>query len=136
MDLLIKNQIENAIVLVWLLQIHTKEHGFGNRAVLNIFQHLYTTYGNVGPDELTKNQEKVLTLIAPHHPIAILFKQLEDDQKFAASASVPFTNDQLIMYAKQLILGTEQYSNTYRMWMTTPAPKTYQMLKTHFTQEC
>eukprot|EP00957_Ditylum_brightwellii_P026894 2033140-Ditylum_brightwellii.AAC.1 len=75
------------------------------------------------------------TPIAPHHPIVLLFKQLEDGQKFAASASVPFTNDQLIMYAEQLILGTGQYNNAYRTWMATPTPKTYQMLKTHFTAE-
>eukprot|EP00957_Ditylum_brightwellii_P115631 8820030-Ditylum_brightwellii.AAC.1 len=135
MDLLIKNQIKNTIELVWFSQIHTKEHGFGNRAMLDIFQHLYTMYGGVGLDELTKNQEKMFTSIAPHHPIALLFKQLEDGQKFAASASVPFTNDQLIMYAKQLILGTGQYSNAYCMWMATPVPKIYQMLKMLFMQE-
>eukprot|EP00957_Ditylum_brightwellii_P075608 5746447-Ditylum_brightwellii.AAC.1 len=75
----------------------------------------------------------MLTPIAPHHPIALLFKQLKDGQKFAVSASILFTNDQLIMYAKQFILGTGQYTNTYCTWITTHAPKTYQMLKTHFT---
>eukprot|EP00957_Ditylum_brightwellii_P067626 5133301-Ditylum_brightwellii.AAC.1 len=75
----------------------------------------------------------MLTPIAPHHPIAPLFKQLEDGQKFAASDSAPFTNDQLIMYTEQLILETGQYSNMYRTWMATPVPKTYQMVKTHFT---
>eukprot|EP00957_Ditylum_brightwellii_P066733 5063843-Ditylum_brightwellii.AAC.1 len=39
------------------------------------------------------------------------------------------------MFAKQLIIGTSQYSNAYCMWMATPAPKTYQMLKMLFTQE-
>ena len=39
------------------------------------------------------------------------------------------------MYAEQLILGTGQYNNAYRTWMATPAPKTYQMFKTHFTAE-
>eukprot|EP00957_Ditylum_brightwellii_P190858 14531427-Ditylum_brightwellii.AAC.1 len=73
------------------------------------------------------------TPIAPHHPISLLFKQVEDGQTFAASTSVPFTNDQLIMYAKQLILGTGQYNNAYRTWMATLAPNTYQMLKAHFT---
>eukprot|EP00957_Ditylum_brightwellii_P147616 11241817-Ditylum_brightwellii.AAC.1 len=63
---------------VWLSQIHSEQHGFGNRSMLDVFQHLYTTHGNVGPDELTKNQEKMLTSIAPHHPIELLFKQLED----------------------------------------------------------
>eukprot|EP00957_Ditylum_brightwellii_P171033 13019844-Ditylum_brightwellii.AAC.1 len=117
--------------LVWLSQIHSREHGFGNRSVLDVFQHLYATYGDVGPDELTKIQEQMLTPIAPHHPIVLLFKQLEDGQKFAASATVPFTNDQLIMYIEKIILGTGQYNNTYRTWMATPKPKTYQMLKTH-----
>eukprot|EP00957_Ditylum_brightwellii_P118709 9054182-Ditylum_brightwellii.AAC.1 len=108
---------------------------FGSRLVLDVFQHLYATYSDVGPDELTKNQEKMLTPIVPHHPIVLLFKHLEDGQKFAASASVPFTNDQLIMYAKQLILETGQCNNVYRTWMATPATKTYQMLKTHFSAE-
>eukprot|EP00957_Ditylum_brightwellii_P154080 11726327-Ditylum_brightwellii.AAC.2 len=102
---------------------------------MDIFQHLYTTYGNVGPDELTKNQDKMITPIALHHLIALLFKQLEDGQKFAAFASVTFTNNQLIMYAKQLILETGQYSNAYCTWMATAVPKTYQTLKTLFTQE-
>eukprot|EP00957_Ditylum_brightwellii_P156319 11898039-Ditylum_brightwellii.AAC.1 len=53
------------------------------------------------------------TPIAPHHPIALLFKQLEDGQKFAVSTSVPFTNDQLIIYAEQLILGTGPVSYTH-----------------------
>eukprot|EP00957_Ditylum_brightwellii_P134788 10276631-Ditylum_brightwellii.AAC.1 len=39
------------------------------------------------------------------------------------------------MYAKQLILGTGQYNNVYHTWVVTPAPKTYQILKTHFTAE-
>eukprot|EP00957_Ditylum_brightwellii_P082265 6255208-Ditylum_brightwellii.AAC.1 len=37
------------------------------------------------------------------------------------------------MYAEQLILGTGQYGNAYCTWMTTPPPKMYQQLKTHFT---
>eukprot|EP00957_Ditylum_brightwellii_P020872 1574415-Ditylum_brightwellii.AAC.1 len=78
----------------------------------------------------------MLTPIALHHPIALLFKQLEDGQKFAISVSVLFANDQLIMYAEQLFLGMGQYNNAYPMWMATPVPKTYQMLKTLFTQEC
>eukprot|EP00957_Ditylum_brightwellii_P195267 14876053-Ditylum_brightwellii.AAC.1 len=65
----------------------------------------------------------MLTPIVPHHPIALLFKQLEDGQKFAASTNVPFTNDQLVMYAEQLILGTGQYSNAYCTWMATPQPR-------------
>eukprot|EP00957_Ditylum_brightwellii_P027684 2092627-Ditylum_brightwellii.AAC.1 len=76
---------------------------------MDIFQHLYTTYNKIGLDELTKNQAKMLTSIALHHPIALLFNQFEDGQKFAASTSVLFNIDQLIMYAEQLILGTGQY---------------------------
>eukprot|EP00957_Ditylum_brightwellii_P149658 11396446-Ditylum_brightwellii.AAC.1 len=77
----------------------------------------------------------MLILLAPHQPIALLFKQLEDGKKFTMWAGVTFTNDQLVMCAKQLILGTGQYGNAYRTWIATPLPKMYQQLKTHFTVE-
>eukprot|EP00957_Ditylum_brightwellii_P096103 7321796-Ditylum_brightwellii.AAC.1 len=85
MDILIKNQIKAAMDLVWLSQIHSEEHSFRNRTVLDIFQHQFATYGAVGPDELTKNQEKVLTPTELHQTIALLFKQIENGITFATS---------------------------------------------------
>eukprot|EP00957_Ditylum_brightwellii_P183382 13968817-Ditylum_brightwellii.AAC.1 len=93
MDLLLKNQIEQAIDHVWLSQIHSEEHGFGNHTMLDVLQHLYTTHGAVGPDQLTRNQEAMLCPVMAHQPIALLFNQIEDDQKFASAANISFTND-------------------------------------------
>eukprot|EP00957_Ditylum_brightwellii_P207565 15353536-Ditylum_brightwellii.AAC.1 len=102
------NQIEQAINHVWLSQIHSEGYGFGNCTMLDVLQHLYTTYGAVGSDQLTCNQEAMLHPVLAHQPIALLFKQIEDGQKFVSAANVPFTNDQLATYAERLILGTGQ----------------------------
>eukprot|EP00957_Ditylum_brightwellii_P072201 5488670-Ditylum_brightwellii.AAC.1 len=59
--------------------------------------------------------------VTAHQSIVLLFKQIEDCQKFASAANVPFTNDQLVTYAERLILGTEQYSSVYRSWLALPA---------------
>eukprot|EP00957_Ditylum_brightwellii_P131507 10030923-Ditylum_brightwellii.AAC.1 len=78
MDLLLKNQIKQAIKHVWLSQIHSKEYGFGNCTTLDVLQHLYTMYGTVGPDQLTRNQQAMSYPVTAHQPIALLFKQIED----------------------------------------------------------
>eukprot|EP00957_Ditylum_brightwellii_P007219 548592-Ditylum_brightwellii.AAC.2 len=66
MDLLFKNQIKTAIKNVWLSQIHSEEHGIGYHTILGMLQHLYTTYGAVGPDQLTRNQEAMLQPVTAH----------------------------------------------------------------------
>ena len=71
--------------------IHYDAHGFGKYATLNIIQHLYATYGRVGPDEIHQNQDNMHKTIYPHRPITLLFKKIEDAQKFATTANTPFT---------------------------------------------
>eukprot|EP00957_Ditylum_brightwellii_P173966 13244666-Ditylum_brightwellii.AAC.1 len=41
MDLLLKNALEKAFDPIWLAEIHTEEHGFGNRLFLDAIIHLY-----------------------------------------------------------------------------------------------
>eukprot|EP00957_Ditylum_brightwellii_P006656 505842-Ditylum_brightwellii.AAC.1 len=76
--------------------------------MLDVLQHLYTTYSAVEPDQLTHNQQAMLQPVTAHQPIALLFKQFEDGQRFASAANIPFTNDQLVTYAERLMFDTGQ----------------------------
>jgi hypothetical protein len=130
------SMVENAIDSTFLTGIHDPAHGFGARSIIDIFQYLFATYGQIGPDEILANQQKLTNPVDPHQPIAILFRQIEDCQKFAAAGNVAITPAQVLKAAETLILQTGKYTSAYREWISLdPAAKTYQNFKTRMTRE-
>ena len=74
--------------------------------------------------------------VDPSKPVALIWKQIKDVQKFATAAGTPFSAQQIITAAETLILGTNKYQDAYRMWLTTPSVnRTYVNLKTNFDEE-
>ena len=54
---------------------------------LEILTHLWTTYGEVGENDLKPNEKRMKTQWNPPTPIETLFKQLEEGQAFAAEGN-------------------------------------------------
>jgi hypothetical protein len=68
--------------------------------------------------------------------MAILFKQIEDCQKFAAAGQVAITPQQVLKAAETLILQTGKYVSAYREWIALdPVHKTYHNFKLRMNQE-
>eukprot|EP00957_Ditylum_brightwellii_P089240 6795751-Ditylum_brightwellii.AAC.1 len=104
---------------------------------MGIIQYLYQTYGQISLDEITANIQHLNTPVDPTKPIALIWKQIKDTQKFVTAAGSPFTPSQLVTATETLILGTNQYETAYHNWMSLPAAnRTYQNLKVHFNQDC
>lgn len=128
--------IEQAIESVYLAGIYSDTQGFGNRTIQDIFAHLYATYGRITANQLWDNTAKLTQPVAPHLPIAIIFKQIEDCNKFATAANAPLTPAQILKAAETLILQTGKYNIPYREWINLPeAQKTYANFKTRFSRE-
>jgi hypothetical protein len=128
--------LENAIDATYLTGIHDSAHGFGARGLIDVFRYLFATYGSIGPDEILRNHQKMTTPVDPNQPIAILFKQIEDCQKFAAARQVAITPAQVLKAAETLILQTGKYTSAYREWIgLAEATKTYQNFKVRMTAE-
>jgi hypothetical protein len=130
------SMLENAVDSTFLTGIHDPAHGFGSRSIIDVFQYLFSTYGQIGPDEILANQQKLTNPVDPNQPIALLFRQIEDCQKFAAAGNVAITPAQVLKAAETLILQTGKYTSAYREWISLdPAHKTYQNFKTRMTRE-
>jgi hypothetical protein len=133
---LLLSMLENAIDSTFLTGIHDPAHGFGARSIIDVFQYLFATYGQIGPDEILANQQKLTHPVDPNQPIAMLFRQIENCQKFAAAGNVAITPAQVLKAAETLILQTGKYTSAYREWISLdPAAKTYQNFKTRMTRE-
>ena len=62
--------------------------------------------------------------------MAIIFKQIEDCNRFATAGGAPFTLAQILKAAETLILATGRYNISYREWLALPeAQKTYNNFK-------
>ena len=66
----------------------------------------------------------------------MLFRQIENCQKFAAAGNVAITPAQVLKAAETLILQTGKYTSAYREWISLdPNSKTDQNFKTRMTRE-
>jgi hypothetical protein len=130
------SMLENAVEDTYLTGIHDPAHGFGARSIIDVYQYLFRTYGQIGPDEILANQQKLTRPVDPQLPMAILFKQIEDCQKFAAAGQVAITPQQVLKAAETLILQTGKYVSAYREWIALdPVHKTYNNFKLRMNQE-
>jgi hypothetical protein len=127
--------LEKSIEDAYLTGIHDEAHGFGNRTLHDVQRWLFQTYGHVGPTDRMNNTARLTQPIDPTTPIALLFKQIEECQRFAADAGSPFTPQQIVEAAEALIVQTGKYESTYKEWLALPAAtRTYIELKRRFTQ--
>ena len=134
--ILLLTLLENAIDSEYLAGVHTEILGFGNRTLPDIFTHLYQVYGRISPEQLKRNTAKLSTPVPAHLPIAIIFKQIEDCQRYATAGGAPFTTAQLVKAAESLVLAQGKYHLAYREWISLPPhEKTTVNFKNRFEHE-
>jgi hypothetical protein len=109
------------------------EFGFANDTTLQMLTHLRNTYGALTPLDRENNQVRMTKPWMPPVPIEVLFKQLEEGQRFAAAAAGPIVDSALARMGYQLILKTGLFPNGCREWRLFPdADQTFDQLKRHF----
>ena len=68
--------------------------------------HLYSTYANISPSYLQDNNARLGTPYDANHPIQNLTDQMENDGEYAAAGQTPYTPDQVVAVAYQLVFQT------------------------------
>ena len=113
LDNISKTMIENAIDNKFLAGIHTEEHGFGARSTRDVLDWLYRTYGKLSPGEITKNNNDLHQPVDPTKPITTIWQQIENCQGKATAAGAPFTDEQILRAAEQLLVATGLYNTKH-----------------------
>lgn len=52
-----------------------------------LIEHPYSTYGNITPEDIIKNDELMKTAYNPSQPVEVLFNQIEDAVDLAIAAN-------------------------------------------------
>ena len=96
----------------------------------DMFEQLMLTYGKPTPDAVRQNNMTFYSAYNPKDPPEVLFKRFADCQEIAIVAKVPFTTEQLLMNAVDLLTRCGMYTRDMDDWERKPiADQTYFLLR-------
>jgi hypothetical protein len=101
-----------------------------------ILEHLFGRYGVVRSEDVKMKEAEILkTHFTPSEPLVLIWNPIEKLKKLATQANIPYTEEQLLEFALQIIRNTHDYENALGDWHTKALPdKTWGNLKTHFAK--
>ena len=101
-----------------------------------ILDHLYNRYGQVtGTDVQDYLNEVLKTPFTPAEPLVTIWNPIQKLKKLAIQAKIPYSDNQLIEFALQMIRATHDFEMALGKWEKKPIPdKTWVNLKLHFSE--
>ena len=97
-------------------------------------EYLFYNFGKVSSEEVLQRESEVMSMTwLASDPIILLTKPLEDLNKLATHAGIPYTPKQILEKALAIIRATKDYELALTTWDNKPVnEKTWENLKTHF----
>ena len=96
---------------------------------------LFRNYGHITQNDIEANDKKLKEKTDANSPIEMLFNQIEDAQDFASATGQPYTNNQLLTTAYNLVYAMGLFFDDCKVWNRLPAlQKTMDNFKTMFQQ--
>jgi hypothetical protein len=130
----IKNQILKAVPSMFLYELEDEVLSFARVSVLEILQHLDTTYGTITPDDLIRNLQDMHREWAIDQPIEELFKHILNCQKFAEDTD-PISEPMAVRALIQTLEKTGAFPDELKAWRKLPDQQmTFAQAKTDFTR--
>jgi hypothetical protein len=89
-------------------------------SIRDIFDQLASTYGKPTPDAMRQNNVNFLAAYNPQDPPELLFKRCTDAQEIATLAKNPYTTQQLLINAIDLLARSGLYQRNLEDWERKP----------------
>ena len=100
--------------------------------VPTVLQYLFSNYGKVTSAEVKQLESEVFTIsFNPADPMITIYRPIEQLQKKAREAEIPYTEAQLLEIGLTLIKSTRDFEKALGTWNAL-AGKTWDLFKTHF----
>ena len=130
-----KKFIQDGINDMYLKGITDRNVGLAHVTIREILDFLFQNYGNITQYDIEENDKKLKEKWDANTPIEMLFDQIDDAQDFAAAARQPYTNNQLLTTAYNLVYTTGLFCDDCKAWNRLPTnQKTMDNFKTTFQQ--
>ena len=93
---------------------------YGNVTVLDLLNHLYTTYDGIFPSDLEKNNNQMIHNYDLNLSVKSLFKQIEDAVVYEDHGGAPLSPIQTVNRAFTLVLKTGIFVDDCKEWKRLP----------------
>ena len=114
----LKQQLIRAIKETYLRGLRHNIYGYMNVSVLQMLTYLYQNYGEIESGDLTENNKRFLTPYDVSTQIKNLWEQIEEAIAFSGAADAPYTAQQVINNAYDLLHKTGQFNkDKLKEWM-------------------
>jgi hypothetical protein len=101
---------------VYLAALRLPYIGFGTRTPLELLAHLYANYAKITPADLDQNDQAMKQPCDVNQPIEVLFKQIDDAVEFASAGGTPYSTEQILAVAYQLVFRTGIFTEDCKIW--------------------
>lgn len=105
-----------AVNPMYLATLRLPYVGLGTRTPLELLAHLYANYAKITAADLDKNDAAMKQPCDVNLPIEVMFKQIDDALEFAAAGQSPYTPQQVLNIAYQLVFKTGLFSDDCKIW--------------------
>ena len=105
--------------------------------VPTVLEYLFYNYGKVSMEEVMEKEREVMSMTwLPSDPIVLLTRPLEQLQKLATHAGIPYSSSQILEKALAIVRGTRDFEYALTLWeQKSAADKTWENFKTYFHEE-
>ena len=133
----IKQQLIGCIEETYLLGIRDAVLGFMAVSPRQMLEYLYREYGQISQRQVAENEERMRAPYNPQEPIEKLFAQVEQGIELAIDAENPFSLQQVLTIAYNLVQQTGVYTDDLRDWRRNipRAQKNWPNFKLHFATD-
>jgi hypothetical protein len=133
-DKALKQLLLGAVDDMFVRSLATKYIGYLNVTTRQILTHLYGQYARISAADLQDNDVSFKPAYDPNLPIETLFDQVENAVDFAAAGNTPYSPEQVVATAYQLIFATGLFPDDCKVWKRQLAAyKTWENFKRDFT---
>ena len=92
----LKKQLIDSIEPIYLRAKRNRHTGFSNTSLREILNYLFSAYGQIQPNDLQQNYQKLNTAWDPNTPFELLIDQVEECMELADAGGQPFTSTQIV----------------------------------------
>jgi hypothetical protein len=132
-DKALKQLLLGAVDDMFVRCLQTKYIGYLNVSTRQILDHLYSQYARISAADLQENDVAFKTAYDPNLPIETLFDQIENAVNYAAAGNTPYSPQQVVATAYQLLFATGMFPDECKVWKRRdPAYKTWDHFKRDF----
>ena len=131
----LKAQILTAVPAIYLQAVQHIEHGYAEVSVLQMIEHLHSTYGTLTPTEIEMNRRQLSTPWNPDEPIETLWTNIKRIRDVAAGAGDPIPDTAVITLTLEALGAAGVYQHAITIWRDMPpAQQTFANFKEHINR--